>query len=411
MIEHPDKERGENVNLKTGSPQEAGMSEERVRRIVDMAEDWVAQGIHPALVVLVARKGVIFIHEAFGHLTPEPDSPPLELDSIFPLASITKPITATAAMILVEDGLLGLNRPVWWYIPEFAGEGKDMVMVHHLLTHTSGLRDEDAFAYAEKNKDSVEIPPPEETQHPAVHEFLCRRYGTPLWKPPGTEMSYSDNGYRLLGEIVRRVSGRSLGDFARERIFEPLGMNDTYYSVPEAEYPRVVKRAADAPLPGLNSRESLDTPWADGGVYSTAMDMAIFGQMFLYRGRYGDARILSPASVAEMTRNQIPGIGAWYGAEFFPEACWGFGWKSRAIGNSLAWGETLQSWETFLHGGGGGVFLWVDPVHEIVGAYFSVASYSGFPEGVVVPESYKENWYAMARMDLVINPVVAAIVD
>jgi CubicO group peptidase (beta-lactamase class C family) len=386
------------------------MSEKRVGRIVDRAQGWVAQGIHPALVILVARRGVVVIHEAFGRLTPVQDALPLELDTIFPVSSLTKPITATAAMILVEDGLLGLNRPLWWYIPEFAGEGKDVVGVHHLLTHTSGLRDEDVDAYAKEKKVSVEIPPlDEETQHPLLHEYLCLRYGAPLWKPPGTEMSYSSYGYNLLGEIVRRVSGRSLADFARERIFEPLGMKDTHYVLPESLYPRVVRRPSDAPGFGIDNRER-HGPWGAAGAFSTAKDMAIFGQMFLNRGRYGDARILSPASVAEMTRNQIPGISSRIRVFFYPEACWGLGWNVRGSKNSVAYAEKLQSPETFSHGGWGGVFMWVDPVHEIVGVYFSVATCAGFPAGVVVPE-WMRGAVPATRVDLLINPVTAAVVD
>ena len=146
------------------------MSAQRVQHVVNLAKGWVDGGVTPALVILVARRGVIVAHEAFGRLTPEPHSPSLECDTIFPLTSLTKPLTATAAMILVEDGSLGLNRPVSEYIPEFVGEGKDAVMVHHLLTHTSGFRDEDVEAYTEKKKGSVEIPPPDETQHPQINE-------------------------------------------------------------------------------------------------------------------------------------------------------------------------------------------------------------------------------------------------
>src|SRR2546430_9423872 len=136
------------MQLRPGSPDKAGMSAQRVQHIAELAEGWVEQGIAPALVVLVARRGNIVLHEAFGRLTPDPDAPALPRDAIFPLASLTKPITATAAMVLVDDGLLGLNRPVAEYIPEFVGEGKSAVMVHHLLTHTSGLRDEDLDAHA-----------------------------------------------------------------------------------------------------------------------------------------------------------------------------------------------------------------------------------------------------------------------
>src|SRR5512140_1284303 len=128
------------MKLRAGTPEEAGLSPHRLERIKALAAQWVSTGLTPSLVVLVARRGVIALHEAFGTLTPEADSPPLQRDSIFPLASLSKPITATAVMCLVEDGLLGLNRPVDEYIPEFTGEGKHAVLVHHLLTHTSGIR-------------------------------------------------------------------------------------------------------------------------------------------------------------------------------------------------------------------------------------------------------------------------------
>src|SRR5438067_1849084 len=120
------------AQLRYGNPEEAGMSAQQIQRVRELARSWVEQDVTPALVVLAARRGVILLHEAFGRLRPGRDSPPVELDTIFPLASIAKPITATAVMCLVEDGLVGLNRPVVDYIPEFTGEGKHHVMVHHL---------------------------------------------------------------------------------------------------------------------------------------------------------------------------------------------------------------------------------------------------------------------------------------
>src|SRR5207249_964888 len=97
-------------------------------------------------------------------------------------------------------------------------------MAHHLLTHTSGLRDEELEAHAEAKKGSIDIPPPDETQHPRVNEELFLRCDAPLWKPPGEEMSYCSYGYDLLGEIVRRVSGQAFEDFVAARICDPLGM-------------------------------------------------------------------------------------------------------------------------------------------------------------------------------------------
>lgn len=379
------------MRLRPGNPKEVGMSVQRVQHVVDLAEGWVAQDITPSLVILIARRGVIVIHEAFGRLTPEQDSPPLKLDTIFPLASLTKPMTATAAMILVEDGLLGLNRPVSWYIPEFVGEGKNAVMVHHLLTHTSGLKNEDVDAHAEK-KVNIEIPPPDKTQHPFLNEYLFLRYDAPLWKPPGVEMSYCDDGYNLVAEIVRRVSGKSFNDFMTERLFRPLGMKDTTCIVPDSLRHRVVRRPQDAPFAWLDTQENQETPWASGG-FSTAIDTAVFGQMFLNRGIYGDTTILSPVSVTEMTRNQIPGISARYEDEFFPEASWGVGWNVH--GNKKALNDgSLHSSKTFDHGGVGGVFLWVDPIYEIVGLYFFVEVNTG-----------------VNCVDLFMNAVTAAVID
>ena len=319
------------MKLRSGTPDEAGMSAARIRHIADLAQSWVTQGLTPALVVLVARRGIVVLHEAFGRLTPAADAPSLLGDALYPLASLSKPVTATAAMILVEDGLLGLNRPVCEYIPEFAANGKEAVMVHHLLTHTSGLREEEVnLLIDEKKLAGAPIPSPTAIQHPKIHELLYLGYDAPLWKAPGVEMSYCSYGYDLLGELVQRVSGQPLADFARERIFAPLEMQDTWYSVPASVRHRIVRRPPTALLagpqspgwdtlsvyplrgpkvawfPGLDSREWEELPSGAGGVYSTALDMARFGQMFLNRGRYGAARILSPSAVAMMTCSTQP---------------------------------------------------------------------------------------------------------
>ena len=102
-------------------------------------------GDHPAVVVLVARHGVVALHEAFGKLGPEPDDPPLPRNALFPLASLAKTIAATATMILVDNGRIGLTRRVCDYLPEFSGDGREEVYVHHLLTHTSGIESDQAF--------------------------------------------------------------------------------------------------------------------------------------------------------------------------------------------------------------------------------------------------------------------------
>lgn len=358
--------------LRYGSPEEVGMCPKRIKHIETLAEGWEKSGATPAEEFLIARKGVIVSHKAYGFLAPEPNSPKLELDTIFPLASLSKPITATCIMILVEEGLIELTDSVCKHIPEFTGEGKKAVKIHHLLTHTSGIKDRDVhYTSLMKKERKVKIPDLEATQHPGMNEYLFLGYEAPLWKAPGTEMSYFSYGYDLLGEIVRRVSGKSLDAFSRERIFNPLKMKDTNYIVPDAIFSRVVRRAEN--LQGgtwFNTPENLKEPSGSGGVYSTALDVAIFGQMFLNGGIYGDVRILSPVTVREMTRNQTPGIPAHHDGEFFNDAFWGYGWNVH--GDKRDDSGCMRSPRAFDHGGAGGVRLLVDPEYEVVWVYFPV---------------------------------------
>jgi CubicO group peptidase (beta-lactamase class C family) len=328
---------------------------------------------------------VIVLHEAFGVLRPGPDAPPLARDALFPVCSLAKPITATLIMQLVEDGLLGLNRPAKDYLPELSGEGIDEVLVHHLLTHTAGYPHFPGprfDAHAARKRSAGFVPPPcPPTQHPFVHEHLSLFWDGPRVPRVGEMMVYSNHNYELLGEIVRRLSGHSLEAQARERIFDPLGMRDSYYVVPEAEAPRVVQRASGVPfgpdfppLIDIGSRAWQEMPLGGGGVFSTPFDLAVFGQMFLNRGRYGGARILSPASVAAMTRDQIPGLGARLVLTVADRASWGYGWQVVSPTKWKYYDGSLQPLGTFGHPGAGGVNYWVDRDHELVGAYFEVTT-------------------------------------
>jgi CubicO group peptidase (beta-lactamase class C family) len=335
---------------------------------------WVEERATPAAAMIVARERVIVSHNAYGPLRPDEGAPRLEKDSLFPLASLTKPITATCLMILVEDGMLDLFDPIHRFIPEFIGEGKGAVNLHHLLTHTSGMRDEDVHEFVKKQEQAgVSVPEPEPTVHPHQHTFLFLGYGAPLWKPPGTEMRYFNYGYELLGDIVRRVSGQSLQQFASERIFAPLGMKDTFYVVPDELFGRAVRR--DENLAGgkwFGTPEALQYPSASGGVYSTVMDMAIFGQMFLNGGRYGNTRILSPITVREMTKNQIPGTPATSNGIVFNEGSWGYGWNVRSMKQDDS--GCLRSAHAYDHGGAGGVRLLIEPEYNLLWVYFPIAT-------------------------------------
>jgi len=373
------------------------MSRSQLHHVGELAQSWVDQGLIQCLVALVARHGQIVFYENVGHRLPEQGSPAAGLDSIFPMASITKLFTATAVMALVEDGRVGLNRRVREYIPEFVGEGKDAILVRHLLSHTSGINEDQLEAFA-KERDGIAIAPGEPTLHSLMNEYLVKRYDAPLWKPPGVEMSYADFNFELAGEIVRRVTGTSLAEFARSRIFVPLNMRDTHYC--RADVPRD-RRAWRGPDPEDPWRDAIEVePIVQGSArsWSSAMDMAIFCQMFLNRGAYGDARILSPTTVIEMTRNQIPGVAATFLKETFPEASWGLGWSIHGTKTGLC--GALYSADAFEHWGASGAYIWVDPTYDIVGIYLAIA-----------PSPHSDEGKALWRDDLFTDAVTAAVVD
>ena len=214
---------------------------------------------------------------------------------------------------------------------------------------------------------------------------------------------YSPYSFELVGEIVRRVSRTSLDRFDRARIFQPLGMNDTFNCPVDAPPERCVRGAPDpANVPDEMdiARETERVVYGSGGELTTAADLAIFGQMFLNGGAYGAERVLSSASVAAMTRNQIPGIGASFGTEVFPEATWGLGWSVHGSKTGFCGG--LYSPEAYEHWGAGGIDFWVDPVYEIVGVYLSSAPYTGVG-GLI----RFDHW----RQDLFTDAVTAAIVE
>jgi CubicO group peptidase (beta-lactamase class C family) len=385
------------LEFKYGTPQEAGLCPRRVRQVEQLVNNWVEQQESQAFTYVIARKGIIVSHQAFGRLFPDLNSPNVSKDTIFPLASLSKPVIGTAALVLAERGQLSLSFPVSYYIPEFVGEGKEKVLLWHLMTHTSGLRDEDIYAHTEK-KQGQEVPAHRSTQHPDIHRKLFLGYDTPLWKQPGTEMSYCNYGVELLGEIVRRVSGQSLDQFCNDNIFAPLKMTDCHFIVPEAKYNRVIQRGEDL-LGGkwFHTPEALNRPSAAGGLYSTVLDMAKFGQMFLNKGIYGENRVLSPASVTEMTRNQIPRISSTYGEEYFAEASYGYNWSVN--GNKKDNGDLLSP-SSFNHGGAGGVTLTVDPVYEMVLVLFSIEGKINDGHGIWYPHRYYFN-----------NAAISTIVD
>jgi CubicO group peptidase (beta-lactamase class C family) len=392
----------------------------RVERLRKLANGWVEIGDVPSLVVLVARRGVIVLHEAFGVLRHGDTAPTLKRDSIFPVASCTKPITAAAVMCLVEDGLIGLNRPFIDYVSELDMPDVEWLAearVADLLCHTAGYDDLDVGDFiAAAARPAPDLPPPASGQHPVVNRRIRLAAGAPLTRRPGTAMIYSNFGYLLLGDIVRRVSGQPFWQFVRSRLFEPLGMNDSHLVLPPALRERRVYRGpgmpATEPNPlyaGIDAPELDELDLGHTGAASTARDLAVFLQMLVNRGEHCGRRILSRASVAAMVRHQVSNSIPWIMPRINPTTGkrmefvfrgGGYGYGLFIFGPGDRWkpNGALASLSAFGHAGYPSSYIWADPEREVVGIYLSVS-----------PRLRRD--FPIGNSDLFQNAVLAAIID
>ncbi|MGK2928434.1 MAG: serine hydrolase domain-containing protein, partial [Acidimicrobiales bacterium] len=359
-------------------PAEVGLDPGRLELVRTRLDEWIAQGdVHRTMVALVARHGKVAFREAFGVDGPEPDAQPLRTDAIFPMASQSKSMTATLIMLLAEDGLLGLSRPVQDYLPEFVGERKDQILVHHLLTHTSGIDDRDFFPASGRLLRQMvgSIGNAFGGQHPMEHLFLELAYVWPAAHPADEVSRYANVNFFLLGEIVRRVSGRSLDDLAQGRLFGPLGMTDTTFCAPPADRAhRIVRRSFDEdPAPEyIHSESGRGASGGAGGAYATAVDLASFVQLFLNDGVAPDGRsILHPSSIQRMTTNQIPGVPGELFDRVIAEASFVLGWIDTDSRPKYAW--PMAPAGSFQHGGASLIWAWADPATEVVGVLCTVA--------------------------------------
>jgi CubicO group peptidase (beta-lactamase class C family) len=362
----------EHVSLK-----DLDLDPDRFKLIEQRCQEWVERGTHPSLVVLISRHGKIGYHQAFGSQGPGENAGNLVADAVFPISSVCKPMVASLAVMLAEEGLLQLNGPVSMYLPEMTGEGTEMIRIDQLLTHTSGFHDMHTGVYtARKLQNPVDIGDLDETQHRSIERVLKARWDMPVHSEPGTRMDYCAHNYDLIGEVIRRVSGQSLENFAQERLFQPLGMHDSSFRLLDHLRDRIVYRPE---MPDdLNSDKALDQPWASGGALSTASDLMKFGQLFLDEGAVNGERLLSRVSIKAMTKSQIPtGIHASFFRPSdqteinFGQASYGLGWFVQGE-NKGPMNGFLQSPGAFAHSGLGGAKLWVDPRYDLVGIFLSV---------------------------------------
>lgn len=332
-----------NAESPTATPSEVGMradfGDDIERRVMAAIE---AKKI-PGAVVLVARQGKIVLKEAFGNRQIEPEVEPMTVDTLFDMASITKPVvTATSIMQLVEQGKIRLRDPVVEYLPEFKGHGKEEITVEQLMLHTGGLIPDTALSEYENG-------------WAEAYEKMCQM------KPqaaPGERFRYSDVGFQLLGEIVSRVSGQPLEEYTKQHIFEPLGMKDSGYNPPEELHSRAAptEKQGDKWLRGVvHDPRARRTAGVAGhaGLFSTADDIAIYSQALIDAWHGSESKILSPTTVREMTRGRDATGGN--------QRTWGWDSKSAFSRNR---GETMTA-SAFGHGGFTGTALWIDPELEL----------------------------------------------
>lgn len=327
------------ATLSEATPGRAGMDSARLRQVDAVIEEAIADSVIPGAVLLVGRRGKVVYHKAYGRRAWVPSEEPMTLDTIFDVASMTKPIaTAASVMRLVEMGKVRLQDRVSVYLPEFASAGKRGIRVAQLLTHTSGLapgvpwttlaRDYGAYCPEAVWWWVVENPPRIE---------------------PDSDFLYSDLNYLTLRLIVERVTGESLAGFADREIYGPLGMTDTGFFPPPEHLSRI---APTEQLEGELLRGIVHDPMSrmlggiggSAGLFSTARDISIFSQMILNGGTYNGERIYAPLTLEAMSHDRDRGRG--YGFDVFSPY-------------ANIRGDLLGP-ESFGHSGYTGTSIWID---------------------------------------------------
>ena len=348
-------------------PESVSLSSTRLAQMDAVISDEIANKKLPGAVVLVGRKGRIVWRKAYGARTLEPAREEMTPDTIFDLASLTKVVaTTTSIMILVERGKLRLSDPVSLHLPELKGEGRDRITIEQLLTHVSGYAPD--FDLRER--------------WTGYDEAIKRLIKEPLRNPPGSRFTYSDIGFIALGEVVARVSGMPLDQFAQKNIFGPLRMQNTGFRPSSALKARIApteKRRGQMSYlgdTGINAGAEGEV-WLRGevhdptsyrmngvaghaGLFSTATDLSIYCQMILNGGAYRGIRILAPLTIAEMTRPRVVASNG---------ATRGLGWDMNTTFSTNR--GDLFPLGSFGHTGFTGTSMWIDPASQMFVVFLS----------------------------------------
>lgn len=341
-------------------PDVLGFDPARWQRVLETARRWTTEKKAPALGLCVGRRGKIIEPLLAGSHTAD-GAAALQRDALFLIASLTKPVTAAAVMLLVERGQVALDERVSSFVPAFAANGKSDVRVRHLLTHTSGLPD--------MLPNNLEL----RQQHRPLRDFIDGICQSPLAFAPGTKVNYQSTGTAMLGEIVHQVTGTVLPEFLKKELFEPLGMRDSSLGWSIAKKSRIAAVRLPAEQVGKdwgwNSAYWLNfgAPW--GGMISSPADYARFCQVMLNGGVLGNVRVLSAATVRAMTTNQLTGVPALPEEERRGKP-WGLGWRLNWPADPATFSDLLGP-RAFGHWGATGTLCWLDPDTETFGVLFS----------------------------------------
>jgi CubicO group peptidase (beta-lactamase class C family) len=352
-----------------GAGTSARLDRTKVGAIGERVRDFVGKEIAGAVVLVATRDGGSHL-EAVGQANVE-NKQPMQTNNIFWIASMTKPVTATAIMMLQDEGKLSVEDKVAKYVPELGklktadGQPANLTL-RHLLTHTSGMS---------------EATPQESAAAKTLADLIPAFASKPVKFKPGSKWEYCQSGINTLGRIVEVVSGKDLETFFQERLFQPLGMKDTTFYPDAGQKGRIAtsyKKTGDKLEPtgifmfegkDITSRERY--PAANGGLFSTAPDYSRFCRMILSGGSLDGKKYLSPQAVKQMTTVQTPDSVT---PGFTPGNGWGFGWcvvrKPQGVTAMLSPG-------TFGHGGAYGTQAWIDPQRGII--YLLMTQRSNFP--------------------------------
>ena len=365
------------------APEKVGFSSERLNKITEFTHRHVVEGKHAGYVTMVARHGKIVHYEAVGEYGIDNDKP-MDRNALFRIFSMTKPVTAVAMMMLYEEGAFQMHDPVAKYLPELAdfrlykdgqlSEETYNPTIEQLFTHTAGL----THGWRAETEPVDALYRDAELQNSTdLDDFISRLSELPLMFEPGTRYHYG-LGYEVLGAVIEEISGQPLDVFFRERIFEPLGMDDTFFSVPEDKLDRLTTahywdRTENALklLPEGRNRPYTDVTFfsGGGGLVSTAMDYMVFCEMLRAGGTFDGVRILGPKTIQYMTMNHLTPEVRNEGASDFPESHLYKGqYYGLGFGIMLEPGisEVVSSRGEYSWGGIADTKFWIDPEEDLV---------------------------------------------